>query len=606
MENWGLLTFQTTALLFNEKSSDPEYLSHVAYLVAHELAHQWFGNLVTMEWWNELWLNEGFATWAGWYVVDLIYPEWNVWAQFVGESMQDAFHLDSLHSSHPVEAPVLDDLAVDSLFDDISYSKGSSLIRMLVTYMSVDVFLQGVSEYLHKFAYGNTTVDDLWHSLSTVSGLNVSAVMTPWIMRVGFPVITVEECGPRQVLLRQRRYLWDDSAPNDEDTSTWWVPVAPHLQVVRKCHTVDDRALQTREALYDSVDPESGFRPLNVNQAGFYRIDLTGPLLRSLQARVTSLPVEEQIGLLGDIGASAAASQGSMTTGVLFSFMQEFRSQFDFHVWKALLGHLATIKSIFSSDARVASGLDDFILNITSNAMDRLGRGLRASTPSNYLTTRLRAILVLFVGLAGDRPLVTEVLRRFPEFLDVKETRSDPSLRQAVLSVAVNKGGAPIFKMIMTECAKTASIDAKEAMLMSLGQVPTPELAREYLDFAFNGNIKTQDLGCVIDGLAQNHNCNVREVLWQFIKEQWSRIESLYAGSLGIFEPLLTRSLETLVSDDIGDDVKLFFSNKDTAECAQGLAIGVESIARRARHRKRDLETVRDWLQANGFASRTK
>ena len=606
MENWGLLTFQNTALLFDEDSSDPEYLNHVAYLVAHELSHQWFGNLVTMEWWNELWLNEGFATWAGWYVVDHIYPEWNVWAQFVGESMQDAFYLDSLHSSHPVEAPVLDDLAVDSLFDDISYSKGSSLIRMLATYIGVDVFLQGVSEYLHKFAYGNTTAENLWRSLSTVSGLDVSAVMMPWITRLGFPVITVEERGPRQLLLRQRRYRWDHLASVEEGTTTWWVPVAPHLRAIQDGHLVRNRPLQTTEALYDALDPESEFRPFNARQAGFYRTDWALPLMRSLQGRVTSLPIEEQIGLLGDIGASAAASQGHMTTGTFLSVMKEFRSQLDFHVWKALLGHLDTIKSIFSSDPSVARGLDNFILDLTSIAIDRMGRGLSASTPSTHLATRLRAILVLFGGLAGDRLLVSEVLRRFSEFLNVKEAGSDPSLRQAVLSVAVSKGGAHVFEKIKAAYAEITSIDGKEAILTSLGQATTPQLAREYLDFAFNDNVETQDLACVIDGLAENHSCDVREVLWYVIKERWPRIESLYEGSLGIFEPLLTRSLETLVSEDIADDVKLFFSDKDTEEYAQGLAVGMESIVWRARYRERDSQVVRDWLQANGFASDTE
>ena len=361
--------------------------------------------------------------------------------------------------------------------------------------------------------------------------------------------------------------------------------------------------MQTREALYNTLDPESVFRPLNVRQAGFYRTDVALPLLRSLQVRVTSLPVEEQIGLLGDIGASAAASQGSMTTGTLLSFMQEFRSQLDFHVWKAVLTHVAIIKSIFSSDARVANGLDSFVLDLTSNAMDRLGQGLTVSTPSDHITTRLRAILILFVGLAGHEPLVAEALSRFREFLDVKQAGADPSLRQAVLSIAVSKGGDEVIEIIKTEYTRTTLIDGEEAILTALGQVATPELAREYLNFAFDGNVETQDLACVIDGLAENGKCSVREVMWQSIKKQWPKIESLYAGSLGTFEPLLERSLETLVSDEIGDDVKLFFKDKMTAEYAQGLAVGVESIAWRARYHARDLEVVRDWLQANGFAS---
>ncbi|KAI7518241.1 hypothetical protein KC316_g20491, partial [Hortaea werneckii] len=153
MENWGLITYRTTAVLFDPESSDQKYRNRVVYVVAHELAHQWFGNLVTMDWWNELWLNEGFATWVGWYAVDHLHPDWNVWGQFVTEGMQMAFNLDSLRTSHPIEVPVRNALEVDQIFDHISYLKGSSVIRMLASYLGVETFLKGVSDYLKAHMY---------------------------------------------------------------------------------------------------------------------------------------------------------------------------------------------------------------------------------------------------------------------------------------------------------------------------------------------------------------------------------------------------------------------------------------------------------------------
>ena len=154
MENWGLVTYRTTAVLFDEKQSDAKYKNRVAYVVAHELAHQWFGNLVTMDWWSELWLNEGFATWVGWLAIDHLYPEHEVWSQFVTEAVQTAQNLDSLRASHPIEVPVRDALEVDQIFDAISYLKGSSVIRMLSGHLGVETFLEGVSAYLKKHAYG--------------------------------------------------------------------------------------------------------------------------------------------------------------------------------------------------------------------------------------------------------------------------------------------------------------------------------------------------------------------------------------------------------------------------------------------------------------------
>ena len=154
MENWGLVTYRTTAVLFDEKHSDAKYKVRVAYVVAHELAHQWFGNLVTMDWWSELWLNEGFATWVGWLAVDHLYPGYMVWTQFVTEAVQTAQQLDSLRASHPIEVPVKDALEIDQIFDAISYLKGSSVIRMLSNHLSVETFLAGVADYLKAHAYG--------------------------------------------------------------------------------------------------------------------------------------------------------------------------------------------------------------------------------------------------------------------------------------------------------------------------------------------------------------------------------------------------------------------------------------------------------------------
>lgn len=171
MENWGLLTYRTTAILFDEENSDSGYKKQVSYVVAHgmvltillkqtenlywlEIAHQWFGNLVTMDWWSDLWLNEGFATWVGWLAIDRFHPEYLVWSQFVADAVQNASQLDSLRGSHPIEVPVKDALEIDQLFDAISYLKGSSVIRMLSNHLGVKTFLTGVSNYLKAHSYG--------------------------------------------------------------------------------------------------------------------------------------------------------------------------------------------------------------------------------------------------------------------------------------------------------------------------------------------------------------------------------------------------------------------------------------------------------------------
>lgn len=292
MENWGLVTYRTTAVLFDEENSDPKFKNRVAYVVAHELAHQWFGNLVTMDWWNELWLNEGFATWVGWLATDHLHPDWNVWPQFVSEGMQTAFTLDSLRSSHPIEVPVKDALDVDQIFDSISYLKGSSVIRMLATHLGQDVFLKGVSNYLRAHSYGNAKTTDLWKALSESSGQDVPALMDPWIQKIGFPVVTVAE-EPGQISVKQSRYLSTGDVRAEDDSTTWWVPLGLEGKVGTK--GVTPIGLLKKEDTIRDVD--DSFYKLNKDTAGFYRTSYPPARLAKLGSQTDRLTLLDKIGM---------------------------------------------------------------------------------------------------------------------------------------------------------------------------------------------------------------------------------------------------------------------------------------------------------------------
>lgn len=309
---------RTTAVLFDEYASDQKYKNRVVYVVAHELAHQWFGNLVTMDWWNELWLNEGFATWVGWYAVDYLHPDWNVWGQFVTEGMQTAFGLDSLRTSHPIEVPVRNALEVDQIFDAISYLKGSSVIRMLAAHLTPEVFLSGVADYLQTHKYGNAKTNDLWSALSKVSNQNVNAFMDPWIRKIGFPVVTVAE-EPGQISIKQSRFLSAGGVKADEDTTTWWVP----LGLKSGSTKAQTSALTNKEDSIREIDDI--FYKLNSDQTGFYRTNLPPQRLTSLSGHLDKLSVEDKIGLIGD--AAALAISGDATTAGVLSFLEGFASE---------------------------------------------------------------------------------------------------------------------------------------------------------------------------------------------------------------------------------------------------------------------------------------
>ena len=320
MENWGLITYRTTAILYDDAKSDARYKNRVAYVVAHELAHQWFGNLVTMDWWNELWLNEGFATWVGWYAVDHFYPEHQVWSQFVTEAMQTAQTLDALRASHAVEVAVRDALEVAQIFDAISYLKGSSVIRMLVAHLGIQDFLQGIAAYLKKHAYGNAKTVDLWAALSESSGKDVTNFMDPWIRKIGFPVVTVAE-EPGQLGVKQSRFLSTGDVKSEEDETLWWVPLG--LKTDPQGPSLASQALAKKEETIRGVD--ESFYKINSDQIGFYRTNYPPARLARLGAEKSKLSVEDRIGLVADAAALAVAGQS--TTASFLTLVENFQDE---------------------------------------------------------------------------------------------------------------------------------------------------------------------------------------------------------------------------------------------------------------------------------------
>ncbi|RMX83120.1 hypothetical protein D0869_05547 [Hortaea werneckii] len=590
MENWGLITYRTTAVLFDPESSDQKYRNRVVYVVAHELAHQWFGNLVTMDWWNELWLNEGFATWVGWYAVDHLHPDWNVWGQFVTEGMQMAFNLDSLRTSHPIEVPVRNALEVDQIFDHISYLKGSSVIRMLASYLGVETFLKGVSDYLKAHMYSNAKTNDLWDALSKASGQDVTTFMDPWIRKIGFPVVTIAE-EPGQITVKQNRFISAGDVKPEEDQTTWWIPL--NLKTGQTMSDAKREALTEKSDTYRDID--TTFYKPNADQTGFYRTNLPPERLIQLSKALDKLSVQDKIGLVGDAAAMAVAGEG--TTAGLLSFVEGFATETNYLVWSEVLSSLGKIRRIFSSDEKVAAGLREFTLKLVSPATDKIGWEFAPS--DDYLTGQLRSLLISTAGLMCHEKVVAEAQKRFKAFMDGDKKAIHPSLRGPVFRIAVKNGGADAYKAVQNEFLTTTSIDGREIALQSMGQVQSQELAKEYLQFGFSGKVATQDLHTV--GSSLSMNSKVRENVWHFIKSEWPMIRERLGANMVVLERFLRMCLDKFADAEVEKDVQAFFSDKDNTGYDRGLAVATDTIKSNARYRERDAELVKEWLSAHGY-----
>ncbi|KAJ5044098.1 hypothetical protein NUH16_000895 [Penicillium rubens] len=618
MENWGLVTYRTTAVLFDEGKSDNRYKNRIAYVVAHELAHQWFGNLVTMDWWNELWLNEGFATWVGWLAVDHFYPgelcsllaDESVTQYLMckqngtsglslsygmpeAEGVQQAFHLDSLRASHPIEVPVRNALEVDQIFDHISYLKGSSVIRMLSVHLGRETFLRGVADYLKSHAYGNATTNDLWSALSKASGQDVHSFMDPWIRKIGFPVVTVAE-EPGQITVSQSRFLSTGDVKPEEDETKWWVPLG--IKSGAKLATVDNRALTSKSDTVGGVG-EDTFYKINKDLSGFYRTNYPPGHLAKLGQSLDLLSTEDKIGLLGDAAALAVSGEG--TTPALLTLLEGFKEEQNYLVWSQVSASLANIRSVFSQNEKVAEGLKQFTLKLASPAAERTGWEFKPG--EDYLIVQLRKLLIGMVCNAGHEGFVSEAKRRFDLWATGKDTSAiHTNLRSVIFSVNVSEGGRKEYDAVKEEYIRTDSVDGKEICLSALGRTKDAALVKDYLDFVFSDKVAIQDIHSGAVSLAANSK--VRHLLWQYIKDNWTAVETRLSFNNVVFERFVRMGLSKFADHQISDEIATFFKDKETGAYDRALVIVSDNIRTNASYKEREEALVLEWLQAHGYA----
>lgn len=583
MENWGLVIFRSTALLLNPTTCDLATKTRAAYIIAHELAHQWFGNLVTMSWWDDLWLNEGFATWAGWRACEEFYPEWDVWGMFLVDDLQEALDLDSLGSSHPVHVPVMDGLEVDSIFDTISYLKGAAVVRMLVAQIGEERFLKGVGEYLRANMYWNCTADDLWGHLSAASGQDVGALMKPWVDRQGFPIVDVKESETGTILVSQ-----------DAKDSSWPIPISVQTSTGLR------HDLLGMETIEYEADAQ-----INVDQIGFYRIRYSQPYLQKLITNVDNISPHAQAGLLCNAASLAWTGGDTLSTADMLQLLDRFSNSSNAIVWDGLSSVLSRINSIFADDDEISDLLDRFTLQLAEPVLERIGWSFLPN--DNHNTNRLRVLLFELVGLSGNPKAVQQACDSTKQWLQGDEEAIHPFLILPTLEIAVNHLGAEIVDQLWDVYEETESPILRDHIATAFGQIQDPKTARECLKRAFAPDeddeddeedvegMMTQDIETLACCMADDSSG--RETLWQFFVDEWDSVEEEMGGSMAIFNPFITETLRCFATEESHQRIVNFFAEKTTTGYRRGLAVALDFVSANASYRSRDIEGVRQWLR---------
>ncbi|KAL8294162.1 hypothetical protein RB597_008058 [Gaeumannomyces tritici] len=593
MENWGLVTYRVVDLLLDEKVSGAATKERVAEVVQHELAHQWFGNLVTMDWWDGLWLNEGFATWASWYSCNVFFPEWKVWQSYVTDTLQGALSLDSLRSSHPIEVPVKRADEINQIFDAISYSKGSCVLRMISTYLGEDVFLEGVRQYLKKHAYGNTTTDDLWDALAAASGKPVHEVMTIWTKNVGYPVITVTENEKESTIhLKQNRFLRTGDTKPEEDEVLY-----PVLVGLRTKEGVDESiTLKKRE---DNVKLSSTeFFKLNANHTSLFRTSYTPERLGKLgeAAKKGLLSVEDRAGMLADAGALAASGY-QKTSGVL-SLLKGFSDETEFVVWNEIIGRLSTVQGawIFEDEA-VRNSLEAFQRDLISPRAHKMG--WEFSDQDGHIEQQFKAMLFGSAGLSGDTTIIATAKEMFKRYMAGDKSAVHPNIRGSVFAMALKYGGADAYKQVLDFYRASSNSDERNTSLRSLGRARDPALIKQTLDLIFSGEIKDQDIYMPLTGL-RSHPEGI-EAVYNWMTANWEELVKKLPPALSMLGSVVTISTSSFTRQEQLERVETFFGAKDNKGYDQSLAQSLDSIRSKITWVKRDAEDVASWLKEKGY-----
>ncbi|KAF4251569.1 hypothetical protein KXW98_001875 [Aspergillus fumigatus] len=598
MENWGLITYRIVDLLLDEKASGASRKERIAETVQHELAHQWFGNLVTMDFWDGLWLNEGFATWMSWYSCNAFYPEWKVWETYVIDSLQSALSLDSLRSSHPIEVPVKRADEINQIFDAISYSKGSSVLRMISKYLGEDVFLQGVRNYIKKHAYGNTQTGDLWSALADASGKPVEKVMDIWTKNVGFPVVSVtENPSASSIKLKQNRFLRTGDVRPEEDTTLY-----PVILGLRTKQGIDENTMLTEREGEFKV-PDLDFYKLNADHSAIYRTSYPPERLSKLgeAAKKGLLTVEDRAGMIADAGALAAS--GYQSTSGLLSLLKGFDSEAEFVVWNEILTRVGTLRAAWIfENSQTKDALMAFQRSLVSSKAQELG--WEFSDKDGHILQQFKALMFGSAGMAEDPVVVKAAQDMFQRFAGGDLGAIHPNIRGSVFSIVLKHGGEKEYNVVLDRFRNAPTSDEKTTALRCLGSAEDPALIQRTLGLASSDEVKNQDIYMPLGGLRGSPAAI--EARWDWMKTNWDALYKRLPPALGMLGTVVQLCTASFCTEEQLKDVQTFFENKDTKGYDRAISQSLDAIRAKVQWLKRDRADVESWLKSNGYLRNEK
>lgn len=581
MENWGAVTFRESILLIDEKKSSWANKQWSALVIAHELAHMWFGNLVTMEWWTHLWLNEGFACYIEYLCINKLFPEWELWKQFALIEHNDALKLDGLKFTHPIETPIASDQEVKEIFDEISYAKGANVIHMIASFLGEDVFRDGLRFYLKKHTYQNAQTEDLWTALEEVSQKPVGKIMNTWTKKPGYPLLQVTEKG-ESLEITQSRFFSNPQSKEEEHT-LWNIPM----------RLASSASLQTQPYQIEKATttlPQKGlWTKINAGETALVRTLYTESLYRTLKdpIEMKSLSAIDRMGIIRDAFDSAEA--GLLSSREAIQLLSYYTNEDDYIVWTTIAGQIGSLENIIAHIDGVDEAFRKYAMRIFTPIARKMGwEKKRGESHTDIL---LRSMALHAAGKYGDKQTIAKARELFTYFTE-KKVAIDSDIRGAVFTIFAEHGGESEWKALIALHEKEQLQQEKNRYMLALTQFKNPDLLHNTIEYLLTDAVRWQDKSRWL--MAVFGNEKGQDMAWDFVKKHWSLFEKEYKGLHGF-----TRVIEgagSMVGKEALADVRHFFAQHPTEELQRTMNQVLEKIELNTAWLERDKEKLREFF----------
>lgn len=585
MENPGAITYRTQLLAADPATTSTATYKRIFSVAAHELTHMWWGDLVTMAWWNDLWLNESFASFVGEKATDALNPQWG-YLRNIAADAAPAYNLDQLASTHPISMEVRTAEEAAQRFDAVTYLKGQAVLRMIESFIGAEAFRTGVGLYLRRHAEANATADDFWRALDEASGRDVSAIANAWIREPGHPLVTCQlrEAGEEfEIDLRQQRFFADPSAPPTDQR--WLIPMV--IKYGLDGDLREERVLLDRERATVRLAGARWYYP-NAGACGFYRYALDDHSLERLAGAVRRLDAAERLMLVDNQWALTRAGRAHLRQ--LFALLEGLRGEEDRAVLEAIAGPITWLFT-HAVDETSRPAFQAFVRDYFSPAFGALGWDPAPGEDSE--AREKRSLLIAVLGRVAGVPWVRDEARhRVLEYLD-GVARLDPDVATAAVRVAAASGDGSLYERYVAHMRRAATADAQEEQRFrdGLTAFEDPTLVARTAEGCFSGLIRTQDLGIMLVSLLGGRHS--RHIAWPIVRDRWDE-------KIAPLDPLLKariiNGIAQLTPPDLAPEAEAFLRAHRTPDVSEVTAQALERLRLDSAAAARLAEQLRDVL----------